>query len=240
MSERFFISAPITGERAVLTGDEAQHLGRVMRAKVGDELTVFDGSGAEFTARIAAMGKASVELSIVGRREISRETAFSVTLAVALPKGDRQKWLVEKATELGVVRLVPLVTERGVAQPVESALERLRRTVIEASKQCGRNRLLEIAPATEAVEFLATAPASAMRLIADPSGKQLDADNLRDQPSVIFAVGPEGGFAPTELAAARASGWRVISLGERVLRVETAAVALAAWAALGTSSFFHR
>jgi 16S rRNA (uracil1498-N3)-methyltransferase len=240
MSERFFANEPITGERAVLTGTEAQHLARVMRAKVGDELTLFDGSGAEFTARVMAIGKATVDLSIVARREISRELAFSMTLAVALPKGDRQKWFVEKATELGVTRLVPLVTERGVAQPVEAAVERLRRSVVEASKQCGRNKLLELAPPAEAIEFLATTPATATRVLADPSGERITAGTTLDQQSLIFAVGPEGGFTATELAAARGSGWRIVSLGERVLRVETAAISLAAWAAIGNSSVFRR
>src|SRR5436190_713470 len=145
MSDRFFVSPPIAGDRAVLAGDEARHLAAVMRVQIGDEVVLFDGSGVEFTARVTATRKQAVELAIFERREISRELPFSLTLAVALPKGERQKWLVEKATELGVTRIVPLVTERGVAQPVESALERLRRSVIEASKQCGRNRLMEIA-----------------------------------------------------------------------------------------------
>src|SRR5258705_9842604 len=130
MSERFFVSPPIIADRALLTGDEARHLSAVMRAKVGDEVDLFDGSGAEFTARVVALAKHAVELAIVERRDLSRELSFALTLAVALPKGDRQKWLVEKTTELGVTRLVPLVTERGVAQPVTAALDRLRRSVI--------------------------------------------------------------------------------------------------------------
>src|SRR5438552_543339 len=134
MSERFFVSSPIVGDVAVLTGDESRHLSTVMRAATGDEITLFDGSGAEFSARVAAVRKGAVELSVVERREVSRELPFSLTLAVALPKGDRQKWLVEKTTELGVTRIVPLITDRGVAQPVESARDRLRRSVVEASK----------------------------------------------------------------------------------------------------------
>src|SRR5262245_31749149 len=139
MSERFFVNPPIASDLVLLTGDEARHLSAVMRASVSDEVLLFDGSGSEFAARITAIRKHEVQLLVVERREISREQPFSLTLAVALPKGDRQKWLVEKATELGVTQLVPLITEHGVAQPVESALERLRRSVIEASKQCGRN-----------------------------------------------------------------------------------------------------
>jgi len=232
MSERFFISPPIAGERAVLTGDEARHLSAVMRAAVGDEVTLFDGSGAEFLARVAAIRKAAVELSIVARHEISRELPFAMTLAVALPKGERQKWLIEKATELGVTRLVPLITERGVAQPVESALDRLRRAVIEASKQCGRNRLLEIASASPVAEFFAAAPTSAARLIADPSGESLAEHDVSPNTELIAAIGPEGGFTPAELILASTNGWHSVSLGSRILRIETAAIAIAAWAGL--------
>jgi 16S rRNA (uracil1498-N3)-methyltransferase len=232
MSERFFITAPIAAQRAELTGDEARHLTSVMRAKVGDQITLFDGSGAEFTARVAAIRKATVELSIVERREVSRELAFSLTLAVALPKGERQKWLVEKATELGVTRIVPIITERGVAQPVDSALDRLRRATIEASKQCGRNRLMDIAVRATATDYFAAAPESATRLIADPPGQPLGQINVPQSSDIIAAIGPEGGFTDAELAAAASSGWQSVSLGNRILRVETAAVALAAWAAM--------
>jgi 16S rRNA (uracil1498-N3)-methyltransferase len=229
MSERFFVTPPIAGERVMLVGDEARHLAAVMRAGIGDEVALFDGSGAEFTGRISAIRKQAVELTIIERREISRELPSELTLAVALPKGDRQKWLVEKATELGVTRLVPLVTERGVAQPVESAIERLRRSVIEASKQCGRNVLLEIAAPAAAAEFFAGAPAAAIRIIADPSGEPLGTIATQSRP-IIAAIGPEGGFTDSELAAARAAGWLAVSLGPRILRVETAAIAIVAWA----------
>jgi 16S rRNA (uracil1498-N3)-methyltransferase len=235
MSERFFVAEPVTGERAELTGDEARHLAAVMRAKIGDEVTLFDGSGNEFTARIEALSKRAVELAIVERRAIDRELPLALTLAVALPKGERQKWLVEKATELGVTRLVPLVTKRGVAQPVAAALERLRRSVIEASKQCGRNRLLEIATPIAAAELFGSPPGQygteVTRLIADPSGRPLS-DVSRASADVLAAIGPEGGFRPDELAAAQAAGWQPVSLGPRILRVETAAIALAAWFAM--------
>jgi 16S rRNA (uracil1498-N3)-methyltransferase len=232
MSERFFVASPIAGTRAELSGDEARHLVSVMRAKVGDEVTLFDGCGAEFVARIEAIRKQAVELSIVTRSKIDRELPFALTLAVALPKGDRQKWLVEKATELGVTRLVPLMTERGVAQPVEAAIERLRRTAIEAAKQSGRNRLLEIGPPVAVLDFFAATSTADLRLVADPAGEQLATIELPAS-DLAAAIGPEGGFTPGELAAAQSAGWRSISLGPRILRVETAAIALAAWAALG-------
>src|SRR5262245_66236003 len=107
MSTRFFADQPITGNRAALEGDEARHRAGVMRASAGDEVVLFDGSGAEFVCRVLKAGKEQVELQVIERREVSRELPVHVALAVALPKGERQKWLVEKATELGVARIVP-------------------------------------------------------------------------------------------------------------------------------------
>jgi len=226
MSERFFVAEPIVGSLATLTDDEARHLVSVMRLAVGDDAILFDGSGAEFTGRVASIHKNRVQLEITERRDISRELSSELTLAVALPKGDRQKWLIEKTTELGVTRLIPLITERGVAQPVESALDRLRRGVIEASKQCGRNRLMEIGNPCHANEFFA-AHRTGLRWIAQPGGQLLSASERSPESALIAAVGPEGGFTETEVAAALAAGWQSVSLGRRILRVETAAIAIA-------------
>ncbi len=230
MSERFFVEQPITGSTAELVDAEAQHLTKVMRAAVGDEVVLFDGSGAEFTAKVARISKAAVTLEILERREINLEPRAELTLAVALPKGERQKWLVEKLTELGAARLVPLITERGVAQPVDAAIARLRRAVIEASKQCGRNRLMEIAPPREASEYFADDSLS-MKLIAEPGGETLG--SLPSEVSTIAcAIGPEGGFTPAELKVALENQWRPVSLGRSILRIETAAIAVAAWSGL--------
>src|SRR5688500_14423692 len=132
MSDRFFVERPIEFDQAELVGSEAHHLAHVMRAAVGAEVTLFDGSGAEFLARVAKIGRSQVELAVLERRDIEQEPPSPPVFVVALHKGDRQKCLVEKATELGVTRIVPLETSRGVAQPAESAIERLRRSVIEA------------------------------------------------------------------------------------------------------------
>ena len=144
MSERFFVDAAITTERATLRGAEAHHLLHVMRAKTGDEVQLFDGSGSQFTARVEQLSRSQVELVVLIGEAVDRESTVALTLAVALPKGDRQRWLVEKAVELGVTRIVPLSTKRSVAEISAATLDRLRRIVVEASKQCGRNRLLEI------------------------------------------------------------------------------------------------
>jgi len=236
MSRRYFIETPITGREATLAGQEAHHLLHVMRASRGDEVVLFDGSGAEFPARVEALERQQVRLAVLERVEIDRELAAPITLAVALPKGERQKWLVEKATELGVARLVPLESARGVAQPVAGALDRLRRSVIEASKQCGRNRLLEIAQPRDWSEFVKAPPANAVRLVAHPGGS-LTRDAVAGMAladSAWLAVGPEGGFTDDEIGLARSAGWQVVGLGKRILRVETAAIWLAALAAVAT------
>lgn len=229
MSERYFSSQPIDSDRVTLDGAEAHHLLHVMRAAVGEPVTLFDDSGAEFAVVVEELERSTVVLRIVERRSIDRELPFPLTLGVALPKGDRQKWLVEKLTELGVTTLVPLGTERGVAQPTEGALDRLHRAVIEAAKQCGRNRLMRIAKPQAWDEWVSSCKAAEGRcLIAHPGGTPLSQLNLTAPTPTRIAVGPEGGFAEREVAQAIAVGWQAIDLGPRILRVETAAVALAA------------
>ena len=115
MAERYFVDSLIEEDPIVLSGSEAQHLVKVMRAAEGDVVTLFDGSGAEFSAQVVAIGRTQAELAITERIEVDRETRAPITLGVALPKGDRQRWLVEKVVELGVARLVPLKVDRGVA-----------------------------------------------------------------------------------------------------------------------------
>jgi 16S rRNA (uracil1498-N3)-methyltransferase len=231
MSDRYFIDEPISSDRVVLAGPEAHHLIHVMRASRGSRVVLFDGAGAEFQAVVQQIGRSEVELSILSRDEVDRELPIHLTLGIALPKGDRQKWLVEKAVELGVTRIVPLRTQRGVAQPVEQALQRLRRSVIEASKQCGRNRLLQIDDPRGWSDFVDDAAAVPCRLLANPQGFHKTSqipipEELPDR--VSLAVGPEGGFTSEEVTQAVAAGWHTVDLGPRILRVETAALALAA------------
>lgn len=225
MSDRFFSEVPITGNDVTLDGPEAHHLLHVMRAKEGQTLALFDDSGAEFLSEIVRLGRSAVELRIVERRMVDRELSLRLTVGVALPKGDRQKWLVEKLTELGVTTLVPLSTSRSVAQPTGGAIDRLRRVVIEASKQCGRNRLMRIEAAHGWEQWLRRGEESELRVLAHPGGASLGELARRSGESACVAIGPEGGFSAEEVASATTAGWQAVSLGSRVLRVETAAVA---------------
>jgi 16S rRNA (uracil1498-N3)-methyltransferase len=227
MSERFFLAAPPADGRAALEGDEARHLARVLRAKVGDAIVVFDGRGDAWPARVATIARDRVGLE-VGPPLARAAPPLPLTLAVALPKGDRQKWLVEKLTELGCARLVPLVTTRGVAEATPAAVERLARGVIEACKQCGRATLLEIAPPATLAGVLAERDPDTLSLVADPTGEPLGPLLARHAGAVLALVGPEGGFTTEELATATAAGCRRVAVAPHILRVETAAIALAA------------
>lgn len=232
MSERFFSAAPITGDTATLADQEAHHLLHVMRLKVGAGVTLFDGSGAEFAAEVRQTGRRALELAVLSRREVDRELRTRVTIATALPKGDRQRWLVEKLTELGAARLQILEAERSVAKLTSSGLEKLRRAVIEASKQCGRNRLMEIGEPIALTDYLAGAAVTGVKLFAHPTGQPMSESPAADQATTVV-VGPEGGFSDAEVALAEESGWASVSLGARIMRTETAAVSVAACLAMG-------
>lgn len=224
MADRFFVEQPIQAATARLAGAEAHHLLHVMRGKPGDTVKLFDGAGNEYLAQITRLARREVELAITATTPIDRELPLRITLAVALPGGDRQLWLVEKATELGVAQLVPLLTERG--NPVSDAmLSKLRRAVIEASKQCGRNRLMEIAPPRRWSDFAQQAPASARYIGEIGAAPWRPADESSPWTTeVVIAIGPVGDWTAAERALAHQHAWRPIGLGPRILRVETAAL----------------
>lgn len=228
MPERFYEPRASAGGVIVLGGDEARHLQRVRRIGLGARVEVFDGKGFTTAAVVVGLGRDRVELSPTGLPLPDRAVPLSLTLASAVPKGDRFDWLVEKAVELGVGRLVPLLTERSVVVPGGSKLERLRRTVIETSKQCGRNRLMEIGEPVELRTFLHTGPPSdGRRFLAHPGGLAFGCWPALERSSVHVLIGPEGGFTDAEVEEATQANWIAVGLGATVLRVETAALVAA-------------
>jgi 16S rRNA (uracil1498-N3)-methyltransferase len=231
MSDRFYTHDPLGPGEYVLSGPEAHHLAAVRRFGPGDRVTLFNGDGREYPAEVVTVGRRAVVLNVLPAVAADRELPFPLCVASALPKGDRGDFLIEKLTELAVARFVPLVTARSVVVPKAAAVEKLTRAVIEASKQCGRNRLMVVEPPRAWAEFVRGDDLTGTRFLLHPAGPGLPA--APPAGGLTFAVGPEGGFTDEELAAADAAGWRRASLGPRVLRVETAAVAASAWAALG-------
>lgn len=226
MSHRFFLSQTPTEDTARLEGDEARHLARVMRAKTGDTVELFDGQGTSWTATVQAIQRNHVSLHLDQKQSETISNKPNITLAVALPKGDRQKWLIEKITELGTDSLVPLTTTRSVAEPTAAAISRLQRGVIESCKQSGRNRLLEITQPQSLHNLLTTSSAS-LRILACPDGTPMQSILLKPIDNILIAIGPEGGFTDEEIRTANASGFAQMSLCQNILRIETAAIAAA-------------
>ncbi len=233
MPSRFYCPDPPNDGVYRLKANEAKHLSRVFRLGVGAEVEIFDGSGFATRTRLIALGDDWVDLAALGEPIAEQAPPFSLVLASAAPKADRLDWLVEKATELGVARLILLVTERSVVEPGMSKISRLERTVIEASKQCGRARLMAIDAPTRWSTVVESFPGS-LRLLADAQGIAMS--QLSEIPcgqSVILAVGPEGGFTPGEREQASRAEWLPINLGVNTLRIETAALA-------GVAALFSR
>ncbi|MFO0798752.1 MAG: RsmE family RNA methyltransferase [Gemmataceae bacterium] len=228
MADRFYTPDALSPGEYVLTGPEAHHLATVRRFGPGDRVVLFNGDGADHPAEVVATDRKRTHLLVHPAVPVDRELPFQLEIAAALPKGDRGDYLVEKLTELGVSRFTPLLTERTIVEPKEARLEKLRHTVIEASKQCGRNVLMRVAPLTTWAAFLASADLLPQRQILHTTGERM-ALGPASAGGVVIAVGPEGGFTDAEVEAAK--GWVRVGLGPRVLRVETAAVAAAAWAA---------
>ncbi len=191
-------------------------------------MTLFDGSGIEGLAELTAIANGTVDVVVRETHAASTEPDVSVVLATAVPKGDRFGWLIEKATELGVQRIVPLITERSIVLPGEGKLEKMRRTIVEASKQCGRSRLMQLDVPVRWAEFVARDVSASATLVAHPAGEPFELSGPVTAGPLVAAVGPEGGFTDAELLLAVRAGAKLVSLGGRLLRIETAAVALAA------------
>lgn len=223
MSNRFYVNSPLGPGSVGIEGAEARHMAAVCRLRPGDAVCLFNGDGAEYPGRVLSVAKMLVEVEVTERRFANRERTFHLTITSAVPKAHRAEFMIEKLTELGVSRFVPLRTARSVVHPADGKLDKLRRTVIEASKQCGRNALMTIDPVTDWADVLKKDDWPASRWIADATGVA-DGNPVNDR---VLAIGPEGGWTPDELSAGSAAGWKIGTLGSTVLRVETAAIAAA-------------
>ncbi len=231
--DRFFHSADLARPTLSLDEAESHHAVRVLRKNVGDRIELFDGRGQAVIGEITVLKKSSVEVRVVEQRPPQPQATPRITLAVAPPKGDRLKWLIEKATELGIDRFVPLQSERTVVEPGASKLETLRAAVVAACKQSGRNWVLEIAENTTLKTLLAPTMPSAITFIGDPAGPVFGPEMIpSEMAEVQILIGPEGGWTSEELALMTASGAISVRVSEHVLRTETAAIqfaGLAVW-----------
>ena len=227
---RLYVEEPLqSGTRCHITGSAANHVRRVLRLGVGAAVSLFDGTGGEYAARIESVHRDSVIVEVGAHAPIERESPLDLTLAQGISRGERMDWVIQKATELGVRRIVPLITLRSVvrldARQAQRKLQHWRGISIAACEQCGRNRLPQIAVPLELGAFLADeASAATQRLVLALAGSARirELDRLD---RITLLVGPEGGLAEEEQSAAIGRGYLSVQLGPRVLRTETAAVA---------------
>jgi 16S rRNA (uracil1498-N3)-methyltransferase len=241
-SPRLFVEHDLDGGNLTLDERAAHYLKQVLRLKRGDALDVFNGRGMERAASVESLERHGGVLALADTRAPLPESPLDLTLLQALPKSDAMDLIVQKATELGVRAVVPVYTEFSVvkldATRSERRLDHWRRISQSACEQCGRHRPPRIAPPAALADALESLPAGALRLALDPKAAQPFGARPRPTHGLVAAVGPEGGFGPTDWLRLDTAAFARASLGPRVLRVETAALAVcalaqASWGDLG-------
>src|SRR5450432_2051487 len=231
MTRRRWIADEVSDHRAALTGEHARHLSQVLRAQVGQEFDI--STGAEVRrGRISGIHPDRVEFEL--GEVVAHSAEAAITVALSIFKFDRMEWAIEKCTELGVARIIPVVagrTESHLAAAAAKRAERWRRIAVQAAEQSRRVSPPEISGPTEFNDLIALA-AGARIVLAEAEEELLLKDAVRlDTGTVLLAFGPEGGWKPQELVAFRDAGWTSASLGNTILRAETAAIAAVAVAA---------
>ncbi len=229
---RFFISPDqVDGNRIAISGEDVRHIGAVLRMKPGDQLSFADGTGNEYTVRVLEAGHAEIRTEIVNQSK--REPASSrITLGQGLPKSDKMDWIAQKATELGVSAIVPLITERTIVKvrDEEKRISRWQKICREAAMQSNRLDIPKIESIRHYDDFVGTLAPDPGTLLLFPweEGTEPIRNVLREHQGmrqIVVLIGPEGGFSQAEAESARKRGFRLVSLGRNILRTETAAVA---------------
>ena len=238
---RFYCPLPLhTGDAVSLPPSAARHV-QVLRLQPGDGITLFNGEGGEFEATVTRMGRSDVDVTIGAHNPLEREAPCTVHLLAGITANERMDWLVEKATELGATGLTPVTAERSVlklkGERADKKLAHWQGVAVAASEQCGRNRVTRIDAACSLAEWLAGHPVTAqigLRLVLSLSaGTQPLKTAVLGHTRVTLLSGPEGGLTPAEEALALAAGFVPVTLGPRVLRAETAPLAVLAALTLG-------
>ncbi len=225
---RLYVPVPMrVGEVIELPPEQSHHLLRVLRLRISEPLAFFSGSALEYGGRIVAIGNARVSVAIEAEQAAQRESPLAITLAQALARAERMDFTIQKSVELGVRRLVPLLTERtGVRFKDERESRRMEhwsRIIIGACEQSGRVRLPELQEPTPFAQWIAQ-PLSGSKLVLDPRAAQSLASSGQPQSEFVLLIGSEGGLSERERDQARAAGFVGVHLGPRVLRTETAAL----------------
>lgn len=216
----------LTSERIIITGDQARYLSLVLRVRPGESLTILDGLGNRYTCRIIEAHKKEVIAEKIKKELYSVESPLSITLAQGIPKGDRMDIIVQKSTELGVKRIIPLITERTQVRHTDRT-ERWKKIALSAAQQSGREKIPEVEPPLPFADFLKREEGyTGMIFSEEKKERNLKdvIDEFRDIRDITILIGPEGGFSKNEVIAAIEKGFREVSLGPRILRTETASL----------------
>ncbi|MEJ8857217.1 16S rRNA (uracil(1498)-N(3))-methyltransferase [Variovorax robiniae] len=231
---RFHCSVPLSsGDTLVLPPGAARHV-QVLRLQPGDEITLFDGNGGEYAATVERMGRSDVAVNVGAHDPVEREAPRPVHLAVGMPANERMDWLVEKATELGVASIQPLMTAHGVlrlaGERADKKIAHWQAVAVAACEQSGRNRVPQVLPVRSLNDWLAALPApgagACRSILSFADGARSAGALLADAPASFTVLsGPEGGLSPSEEQEAVRRGFLPLTLGTRVLRAETAAIA---------------
>jgi 16S rRNA (uracil1498-N3)-methyltransferase len=220
------------GSLVELPAQAGTHIAKVLRARSGDELVLFAGDGREFSAIIDSVRGSRVSAAVGAARAVDRESPLAITLVQGIARAERMDVIVQKATELGAARIVPVLCRRGVvrldAGQAQSKTAHWHAIAVSACEQCGRNRLPIIEAPRRLLDFLAEPASGAARLLLEP-GAPSPGPARPIEHRVEIAIGPEGGFDPEEVAAFALTNFESVRLGPRVLRTETAAIAALTW-----------
>ena len=229
---RLFTDQPLTpGDQVVLKGNVAQHLGRVLRARSGDHIALFNGDGQEFAAQVLTVSKGEVSVDVGEAATPQTESPVYTTLGLCLSKGDRFDWAIQKATELGVGAIAPLHSERvDFSIPpdrMEKRIAHWQQIAISACEQCGRVKIPPITPPQSLVSWIENVSAEQKWVLhcADNTDAPASAVIQGTPQDAALLIGPEGGLTDQEFAAASTEGFQLLQLGPRVLRTETAPAA---------------
>ncbi len=227
---RFYAPTESFADNSIaLDADETHHLRDVLRLRVGDEVSVFDGEGKEFRCGVREIKKKSSLLNIVAEsKPASLESAFQISLAATVVNGEKYDLVIQKAVELGVVTFVPLIAVRCEVKLKDAAkrVSRWRRIALEATKQCGRAKIMDISEPVEFDTLIANSIQADIVLFSERDGNAFS--TVKGQKTMTVIIGPKGGWDDMELELARLRGVNIVTLGGRILRAETAAIAITA------------
>ncbi|MFO1218474.1 MAG: 16S rRNA (uracil(1498)-N(3))-methyltransferase [Burkholderiaceae bacterium] len=234
---RLYVEHALSPGMELGLGDNAMRHVQVLRLQPGAALTLFDGRGGQWQAQVTRIGRRAVSVRVGAHEDVERELSRAVTVAVGMPANERMDALIEKATELGVAAIQPLVCERSVLRVAGERAERKAAhwlaVAAAACEQCGRNRVPAVAPAVPLANWLASPGLAPQRWLLSLGPEAAAPQRPPAASAVCVLSGPEGGFTAAEEAAAQLAGFRPVSLGVRVLRADTAPLAALAWLALG-------